>query len=308
MLTPALFDRFRLTQMEKNLGVYGVHVYQEGQGEIEHRFRSDDRIEVYSASKTFTSLAIGMCQAEGRLKLTDHVLDFFPEWASVASEGSEAITLLDMLHMCSGKDYVMFETSSGMDETAYTTDWAELYFRGRVTTTPGTHFFYANANTYMLGRVVEQVSGQVLRDYLTKRLFEPLRILGPAWNTCSRGHSLGALGLQLTTSELSRVGRLMLQGGVWDEAQLVPSSYVDAMHTDVVDPAGHFSDPESNAGYGYQVWLNTTPGTWRADGMYGQYSIVLPDQHAVVTTTSHNEPCPCDIIRAVFADIVPLLQ
>jgi CubicO group peptidase (beta-lactamase class C family) len=79
------------------------------------------------------------------------------------------------------------------------------------------------------------------------------------------------------------------------------------MHTDVVPQAGHFPDDESNAGYGYQVWLNRAKGTFRADGLYGQYSIVLPEQRAVVTTTSHNEGNACDIIRAVFADIVPKL-
>jgi len=305
MLNSALFDQFRLTCCERQLGVYGIHVYQAGQGEIEHRFRADDRVHVQSASKTFTAMAVGQCLAEGRLTLTDRVLDLFPEWASVASPGSEAITLTDLLHMCSGKDYPMFEITD--DDEVYATDWAELFFRGQVVTTPGSHFFYANACTYMLSRTVERVSGEVLRQYLTSRLFEPLRILNPPWNTCPRGHTVGAYGLQLTTSELARIGRLMLQSGQWRDDQVVPADYVAAMHTDIVAPGGHFPDEESNVGYGYQVWLNTTPGTWRADGMYGQFSIVLPDQQAVVTTTSHNETGANNIIRAVFADIVPKL-
>ena len=301
----SLFDQFRLTCLERNLGVYGVHLYQQGQGEVEHRFRADDRVHLWSASKTFTSLAVGMCQGEGRLTLADKVLDFFPEWASVAAPGSEAIRLVDLLHMCGGKDFAMFEETD--EHKIDATDWAELFFRSRVVTPPGSHFFYANACTYMLGRIVEKVSGETLRDYLMPRLFDPLDILNPWWNTCPRGHSLGATGLQLTTSELARMGRLMLQGGVWDDAQLAPADYVQAMHTDVVPPHRHFDDDETDAGYGYQVWLNTTPGTWRADGMYGQFSIVLPEQGAVVTTTSHNEKGANDIIRAVFADIVPKL-
>ena len=305
MLTTSLFDQFRLTCLERGLGVYGVHVYQQGEGEIQHRFRADDRVHLWSASKTFTSLAIGICQGEGRLALTDKVLDFFPEWVGVAASGSEAIRLVDLLHMCGGKDFPMFEETD--EHTINSTDWAELFFRGRVVTTPGSHFFYANADTYMLGRVVEKVSGQILRDYLVPRLFDPLDILNPWWNTCPTGHSLGAFGLQLTTRELARMGRLMLDAGECDGRQLVPADYCEAMHTDVVPQQRHFDDDEADAGYGYQVWLNTTPGTWRADGMYGQFSIVLPDQRAVVTTTAHNEKGANDIIRAVFADIVPRL-
>jgi len=305
MLTTSLFDQFRLTCLERQLGVYGVHVFQQGNGEIEHRFRADDRVHLWSASKTFTSLAVGMCEAEGRLALADLVLDFFPEWVGVAAPGSEAIRVVDLLHMCSGKDFELFEQTD--EHVINATDWAELFFRGRVVTPPGSHFFYANACTYMLGRVVEKVSGQVLRDYLVPRLFDPLDILNPWWNTCPLGHSLGAAGLQLTTRELARMGRLMLQGGEWDGRQLVPAGYVEAMHTDVVPSHRHFDDDECDVGYGYQVWLNTTPGTWRADGMYGQFSIVLPEQGAVVTTTSHDEKGANDIIRAVFADIVPRL-
>jgi len=305
MFTPSVFDQFRLTAAERHLGVYGIHLYQEGHGDIEHRFRADDAVHIWSASKTFTSAAIGMCADEGRLALSDKVLDFFPEWAAVASAGSEQIALRDMLHMCCGKDYDLFEETDV--DAMNTTDWAELFFRGAATSTPGTHFYYANASTYMLGRTVEKVSGLTVRDYLMTRLFDPLHIVNPAWNTCPTGHSFGAWGLQLTTGDLAKMGRLLLQSGRWNDRQLIPAAYVDAMHTDVVDPNRHFADAESNAGYGYQVWLNTTPGTWRLDGMYGQFSIIVPDKKAVITTTSHNEHGPNDIIRAVFADIVPKL-
>jgi len=121
-------------------------------------------VHLWSASKTFTSLAVGQCQGEGRLTLADKVLDFFPEWADVAAPGSAAIRLVDLLHMCGGKDFAMFEETD--EHKIDATDWAELFFRSRVVTTPGTRFFYANACTYMLGRVVEKVSGMVLRDYL----------------------------------------------------------------------------------------------------------------------------------------------
>ncbi|MDR1825617.1 MAG: beta-lactamase family protein [Bifidobacteriaceae bacterium] len=303
--TPALFDQFRLTQAERNLGVYGIHVYQEGQGDIEHRFRSDDRVFVWSASKTFTAVAIGMCVDEGRLALTDSVLGFFPEWAAVAAPGSEAITVRDLLRMSCGKDYPMFQETD--PDVMEQTDWAELFFRGEVTSTPGTKFFYANGASYMLGRVVEAVSGTPLREFLQPRLFVPLHILNPWWNADPLGHTLAAYGLQLTTTELAKMGQLLLQQGVWQDKQLVSAAYVEAMHTDTIMQNQHFPDEESNAGYGYQVWCNTRPGTYRADGLYGQYSLVFPEQRAVVTTTSHNEVDACGIIRAVYADIIPRL-
>ena len=95
---------FRMTVQEKGLEVYGINVYQKGSGEVSHRFRSDDRENIYSASKTFTSVAVGMCRDDGLLKLEDRVISYFPEYADIASPGTEDITLRDLLHMSSGKE------------------------------------------------------------------------------------------------------------------------------------------------------------------------------------------------------------
>ena len=305
MLTESLLDTFRQTCATRRLHVYGVHVYQEGQGVARHMFRSDDRVHLWSASKTFTSLAVGMCADEGRLSLSDLVLDHFPAFASAAAPGSQEITVRDLLHMQSGKEYDLFcETDPLVIDR---TDWAELFFAGPLTTRPGTHFFYANACSYMLARLVEQTSGQTARDYLMPRLFDPLGILNPWWATCPRGHSFGGFGLHLRLDEFAPLGRLLLQDGVWDDRALVSSAYVQALRTDVVDPSPHFAGPEWNVGYGYQVWRCTRPGSYRADGLYGQLCVVMPDLRAVVTVTGHNETRVGDTIAAIFADIAPRL-
>jgi len=304
MLTPSLLSDFRLTCLERSLGVYGVHVYQEGQGTVEHHFRSDDRVHLWSASKTYTSLAIGMCVDDGRFSLSDSVLDHFREFADVAAPGSEAIRVVDLLHMQSGKDYDLFQTDEvELDRT----DWAELFFRAEQTRPPGERFAYSSACTYVLSRLVEKTTGQGVRDFLGPRLFAPLDVHNPWWNTCPQGHTLGGFGLHLKLGEFATLGQLLLQEGVWEDRALVSADYVRALHTDVVPQEQPCNTPEGNAGYGYQVWCNTWPGSFRADGMYGQYGIVVPDRRAAITVTAHNELNATAILTAVFADIVPAL-
>ena len=305
MLSPEILTDFRLTCLERDLGVHGVHVYQQGSDPVEHHMWADDRSELWSASKTFTSVAVGIGQEEGLFTLADLVLDHFPEYSGIASPGSESIRVIDLLQMRCGKDYDMFQAT---DRTIIgMVDWAELFFRGDQVVGPGEHFFYANACTYMLGRLIEKTSGCTLRDYLVRRLFTPLDIINPWWNSDPMGHTLGCVGLQLTLGEFSRLGRLLLQRGSWCETALLAPEYVDSMHADVVPTAERFGDDEWQAGYGYQVWRNVWPGSFRADGMYGQFGIVLPDRDAVVTVTSHNEHKTADILAAVFTDIVSKL-
>ena len=297
----SLLDTFRLTVAEQSLGVYGIIVEQPGQPAVSHRFRNDDKVNVYSASKTFTSLAIGIAVSENRFSLGDPVLKFFPEYASIAAPGSEQITLRNLLHMASGKPTFWF---SCPDEEALASpmDWAERFFREPLATTPGTAFVYSNACAYMLGRVLQKTTGLSVRDYLVPRLFTPLGIHNPQWHTCPRGHTIAATGLFLTTAELHRLGLLLLQNGARDGQQIIPSDYLHALATDLIIPP--WPDPESRAGYGYQIWRCSQPDTFRADGKYGQFSIVFQARNLVVTITSHCERNANDILRAVYRDIV----
>ena len=76
------------------------------------------------------------------------------------------------------------------------------------------------------------------------------------------------------------------------------------MASDTIDNYFPFNDPEITQGYGYQVWRCTQPGSYRADGMYGQFCIVAPHHGAVVTTTAHESHAVYEIIRAAFDDII----
>ena len=150
-------------------------------------------------------------------------------------------------------------------------------------------------------------TGQNMRDWLMPRLFEPLGILNPQWHTTRDGHSWGATGLHLKSGQLARIGRLMLQRGEHDGAQLVPAAWLEAMHADATWVATGDAEPESTH-YGYGIWRCTPDGAWRADGALGQLIIVLPAQDAVITVTSRLEGRgAAEILRAVWEELLPLL-
>lgn len=301
----SILDGFRLTAAEQKLGMYGIRVDRKNGDSVTHFWRTNDPVNLYSASKTFTSLAVGMCLEDGRISLSDHVLDFFPEYRQIAAPGSEGITLRDLLHMASGKPHFWF---GGLDRQKNEKDWAELFFRVPVEKQPGTAFFYSNACCYMLGRTMEKVTGKNVRDFLVPRLFAPLGIENPQWHTDPSGHTLCATQFFLTLEEFSRLGRLLLNRGAWNEKQLVSEKYLSDMSEDIV-PSGWdgCDEPECLAGYGYQVWRCAEQNTYRADGKYGQFTILLPEQEAAVTITAHEEKRPYALIRAVFQEIAPRL-
>lgn len=304
-MNKSILDQFRMTVAEQKLGLYGIKIEKRSGECISHHWRSDDPVSLYSASKTFTSLAVGMCVEDVQMTLKDEVLGFFPEYKSIATQGSEKITVRDLLHMASGKETFWFDAD---EHTMMTTDWAELFFKVPVTKEPGTYFYYSNACTYILGRIVEKISGKNVRDFLMSRLFIPLEIFNPQWHTCNQGHTLAATGLFLKIDEFSRLGMTLLNGGVYKNKRVISEEYVNSMVNDTIDSKRiDPSNPDNASGYGYQVWKCSFEGAYRADGKYGQLCIIIPGKETVITVTSHEEKAKNDIVHAIFNDIVAQL-
>lgn len=308
-----IFDGYRLAHNELHLMTRQIHVYRENFGNAEYHFLTPMSENLYSGSKTYTSVAIGMAQDEGLLKTEDLLADYFPEFEREMEEGRangayqegwENVTLRDLLQMRSGKTYMLFKESSVRTEE----DYASIYFRDGIDREPGTYFFYNNINTYMLGRVIHKVSGQDLRDYLESRLFKPLGYFNVLWQTCPKGYSFGAAGLFLKTHEYARLGRFLLQEGMWEGKQLLSSSFVHKMHSDLAETKWVEAEVETTQGYGYQVWKGSHEDSYRADGMFGQFSLIYPQEKTVVTVTARNEQNPYRIIKAVEDELLPRLE
>src|SRR5438876_676380 len=81
---------------------------------------------------------------------------------------------------------------------------------------------YNTSATYMLSAIVQKAVRTTVLDYLKPRLFEPLGIERPTWETSPQGISTGGFGLSIRTEDIARFGQLYLQKGKWQGKQLVP--------------------------------------------------------------------------------------
>ena len=299
---PLLLLPLRQRIIEQHLGVRAVHVHRAGHPELSHRFADDTAENIYSVSKTVTALAVGIAAAEGLLDVEDLLVDHLPAPSGGYGEGIDQVRLRHLLTMTSGSPVLGF-----LDDQRDHPDLTSLLLGTDLIAEPGQRWEYSNGSIFLLSRVLTERSGQPMRDWLMPRLFEPLGILNPQWHTTRDGHSWGATGLHLKSGQLARIGRLMLQRGEHDGAQLVPAAWLEAMHADATWVATGDAEPESTH-YGYGIWRCTPDGAWRADGALGQLIIVLPAQDAVITVTSRLEGRgAAEILRAVWEELLPLL-
>jgi CubicO group peptidase (beta-lactamase class C family) len=254
---------------------------------------------VFSVSKTVTSLAVGMLGGDGLLTIDDPVLMHLPELADTAAPGAEAMTIRHLLSMTAGNDYCWVD-----EDADHPGDPARDFLSTPLVAEPGTAYHYRGGNSYMLGRIVHSISGLNLRDFLLPRLFGPLDIRNPQWLRCPLDFPLGAMGLQLRTSEITRIAQLLLHDGIYDGQRLVPVEYLARMTDETVTT--EMPEPDFQT-YGLHVWLCSRDQAWRMEGLYGQFGIMLPEQHACVRVTAHYLGPLGDILDAVRAHIIPAL-
>lgn len=256
---------------------------------------------LFSLSKSFTSTAIGLAVAEGRLSVDDPVLTFFPaEAPRKPSANLAAMRVRHLLSMSTGHDH---------DTTAYLWrrrdgDWPKAFLARPVAHEPGTHFLYNTGATYILSAIIQRVTGMTLLEYLRPRLFEPLGIANPTWESCPRGVNTGGFGLSITTEDIARFGQLYLQRGAWQGRQLVPEAWVAEASARQVSN-GTDAESDWQQGYGYQFW-RCRHGAYRGDGAFGQFCIVLPDQDAVVAITA-GTPNMQAVLNLVWAHLLPAM-
>jgi CubicO group peptidase (beta-lactamase class C family) len=236
---------------------------------------------LFSLSKSFTSTAVGLAVEEELLRVDDFVLSFFPEDAP-ANPGLYLRTMRvrHLLSMNTGHGEDTLEALLSRSDG----NWRRAFLESPVTHAPGSLFCYNSGATYMLSAIVQKVTGQKVVDYLHPRLFEPLGIPAPRWDTCPAGTNAGGWGLNLRTEDIARFGQLYLQKGVWNDEQLVPEVWVETATSFHSDNSMR-ETPDWQQGYGYQFW-RCRHGAYRGDGAFGQYCIVMPEQDAVLALTS----------------------
>ncbi len=246
---------------------------------------------LYSLSKSFASTAVGFAVQEGKMSLDQKIVDIFPEEVPAdASENLKKMTLRDVLTMTCGHEkeparpnnLSAFYDREGPNQDGNPT-WLQQFMNQPVPYEPGTHYCYNTVGTYVATAALERSVQNNALNYLSARLFEPLKIQNPVWEKSPEGITKGGTGLFLTTEDIAKFGQFYLQKGKWNGEQLLNEAWVEEATSKLVPTSG---DATSNwaQGYGFQFW-RCLYNAYRGDGMYGQFCVVAPDYDAVIVLT-----------------------
>lgn len=263
----------------RNLGVHSFTVVRHGKIAAQCFWKPYDKDTahiMYSMSKSVTSTAVGFAVSEGLLSVDDKVSKFFPEY-KIRSMNKE-LTVRHLLTMTSDKVVPFTNKKNG-------TDWVKQFFDAPFLDKPGTVFNYLSENTHMLSAIVTKVTGQPIVDYLYPRIFEPLGIEKPFWEADGKGVNVGGWGLYMKSEDLAKFFLVYLNGGKYESKQILPKEWIDEATSFHVQTPKHGAI-DNVCGYGYQFWRNHLKNSYRADGLFGQRCIIMPDYDALVVINS----------------------
>lgn len=247
-------------------------------------YSADRPHHLYSLTKSFTSIAVGLAIADGLLSLDDRLVDVLPDHVpSDVSEQGRRITVHHLLSMTAGHD-----TDTLLDAWEWEPhDLVKGFLRLPFAEAEGSRHTYDNATTFILARMVERVTGRRLEDFLDERLFVPMGIDHAVWDQVASGLAFGFQGLHLTTEAVAAFGELLLRGGMWGGQQLVPRDYIERATSKQIDVSESEAGARSSArGYGYQFWMSRHG--FYGDGAFSQQCVAYPSLDLVVALTSAN--------------------
>ena len=269
----------KIDQLEQQIirdysNIAGIVLLKNGKTQYEGYFNdctADNRIHVYSVSKSILSILMGIALDIGKIKSIDQkVLEFFPEYITKPKEKTiHNITLRHLLTMTAPYKYrfapyayLRYFTSD--DWVKFTLDL--LGGREQI----GKFRYTPLVGPDILSGILVKATGQTVLDFATDRLFTPLGITVErsiyfqtakeqsrfnkatninGWVSDKTGVNAGGWGLTLSPMDMARIGQLALSKGQWDGKQIVSADWIAESTIE------HSRWDKMNLPYGYLWWI-----------------------------------------------------
>ena len=265
-------------------------------------FDRDFKHRLYSVTKSFASLAIGFAEQDGLISLDDEISRYFPEECKSAPDDyARHQTVRDMLMMRSAypNSRSWFNLSPDDRVLNYFADNRGSYYPS------GSLFRYDSTGSFILGSLVERVTGRDIIDYLNEKLFSKIGVEGAYTLKCPGGHSWMDSALLMRPIDLMKTARFVLSGGKWNGEQILNENYVKTATSNLVPTTNYGERCTEGHGYGYQIW-RTKHNSFFFNGMGCQLAVCNPDKDLILVYNSDNQgnPIAKAIIMNGFFDII----
>ncbi|MFA7076210.1 MAG: serine hydrolase domain-containing protein [Candidatus Izemoplasmatales bacterium] len=270
-----LVDMFNKIEEEK-YNIHSMMLVHEGEKVFEayaHDFGIESSSNVYSVSKSFTSIAIGILVDMNLINIDNFVLFYFNDEIKNYLPEYEKLRIRHLLTMTVGQESNQFSNITPQSNPF------EMFFNIPIVNEIGSTFLYNNFASFILSAIVTKVTGKSMNDFLNEYLYKKIGIQKPSWSGINN-YNFGYSGLNITLQDMSRFGHLILNDGVWNDEVIVSKKYLDQALTKQIIDSG------TSRNYGYHFWVSKFI---MAAGKYNQYIIIDKRYNIVFSIQAYDE-------------------
>jgi len=270
-------------------------------------FHKDFKHRMYSITKSFVAVAIGLLEEDGKLSLDDKFVKYFPEYENeLWNDHLREVTIREMLTMTTS----MSDNPYWFDHVKGTGDRAAGYFDRAADRVPGTIWKYDSYGSYMLGAIVEKLAGKPFLQFMQDRFLTAIGFNEDSYCLKSPGkYSWGDSAILCTPRDLLHFARFVMNYGTWDGKRYMNEAYLRTATSRLVDNSTAGFVGYGNYGYGYQIW-QAPRGGFAFVGMGDQFAICDPKTNFIFVITSDNQgngESRAILYHTLYKDIVELL-
>lgn len=285
------FEAFTDDIVKNKWNVFGAELYEKG--ELTHRFgdTEENLHEIYSATKTVLSIAVGIAADEAKFDIKLPLLSYMPKdrinkLSQQQCEVWEKITVKRLLTM----------SVKGFPFRAEGDSWLDFSLACDIRDPDEKTFDYSNISAYLTGVALTEALGTDLASYIDEKLMKPLGIMRYEYTRCPDGYFYGASGMQMSVHDLSRIGLLLYNKGVYNGQRILSEAYVNE--------ATAVQQMNREGGYGYFIWKYRDG--FSINGKWKQKCYILPGRELMVTYLSHIEDDSHDLLESMEHNILGL--
>lgn len=261
-----------------------------------HYFKDREQVDVRSIAKPIVCMAMGIAIENGlyfdgvKVGLDTPIWQFLSNYTAIDDPVNrrkwEKVVLFDCFRITLGHDVGLMFSSDVKQHNE--NDLVNYVVNYQITHEVGKDFVYSNAGTFLISTLITEYMGINLDQFVDKYIFSPLNITDYSWKKYGK-YTTGCTGLKIYNEDLHKIGRLLINNGVYQGKQLVPNDWINRMKTpQVSSPTHRYIEGRAfpKWSYGMNLWI-CEDGNYYCDGTDGQYMIIIPYKGVVITTMGH---------------------
>ena len=283
------FDSFVKDIKTNNWNVFGAEVYQNGV--LKQSYGDTSGLhEIYSATKTVLSVAVGIVYDEGLIDLDRPITDYLPEdkLRALPAEQFDSFSKISVRRLLTMSVKGFPFRPEGSDS------WLDYALACKIENPEKPEFDYGNIPPFLIGAALTNIIGRDLGGFIEEHIFAPIGITSFEYGRSPEGYFYGASNMLLSVHDLSKFGLLLSNKGIYNGTRILSEEYVSlATSTQQMNREG---------GYGFFIWRYR--GGFSINGKWKQKCYVLPQQGLIVTYLSHIEDDSQDLLHSMEKNLL----